>query len=86
MNFIVNKTLRNLVQIQLIAKSSFLYTKICLRLKHLIFWEAKQFTDKIIHQNGSWRQFSNRIDDSLPTHLLNGFEVTCMARNYKLFL
>ena len=43
----VNKTLRNLGRIQFIAKSSSIYTKICLCHKHKTFWR-------------SWLQLSSR--------------------------
>ena len=45
----VIKRLRNLGQIQFIAKSSSIYTKICLRHKHKTFWR-------------SWRKFSSTIN------------------------
>ena len=38
----VIKRLRNLGRIQFIAKSSSIYTKICLRLKHKTFWRSWQ--------------------------------------------
>ena len=34
-----------------------------------VLGESRQFTDKTVHRQGFWRQFTDRIEDSSPTLL-----------------